>query len=254
MKDSTKLKIIKDDYSSHNLHACYYWTDEVERLIGKPFEDTLEYNHLFEKVRKQNKELDKLRSLGKSVSFGLVYGAYPKKVAHTLKQPLKVGEALFNRFHNDLYFESTKYKEEYVLPITQKQGYIHLGMGAKISTDNPDKDIRTLVNSTIQVWSLLTLMAIHKVNKRIKKAGYQDKIRIYSSIHDSILAHMINDPKLIQWYNSNLIECMIEDFIVDQPISLQSNLDIGFRYDKMIELPNNCSIKEIENTIKQLKE
>ena len=254
MKDPMKKKILVDNYDSHCLHSSYYFTKEVERIMGIPFVDTLEFNQKFNKMRKENKELDKLRSKSKGVSFGLVYGAYPKKVAQTLKEPLHVGQALFDRFHNDLYPASVKYKEEYILPTAKKKGKIHLGLGAYLASNKPDNDIRSLGNATIQFWSILTLLAINKINTRIEKAGYKGKISIYSTVHDSIMAHVVEDLEVVQWYNNNLIECMTEDFLVNQEVKLISNCDIGYSYDSLVEIPNNCSIERIEQVLKQLKE
>lgn len=251
-KDPTQIKVLVDHYDMHMLHASYYFREEVEAITGKPFIDTYETNQELDALRKVNKDLNKLRSAGKRVTFGISYGAYPPKISKSLKQPLEVGQALFDRFHNELYPTVKDYREEYILPTATENGKVHMGLGIFLKSQNPDKDIRTLSNATIQFWSILTLLAIHKVKQRIKQANLEDSIFIYSTIHDSISAYVKDDLDVIKWYNDNLIDCMTTNFIKDQSVPLQANLDIGRVYSNCVELPNNCSIDVIKSTLNKL--
>ena len=67
--DPTKIRVLNDGYDSHCLHASYYFTKELEELMGEPFEDTLEFNQKFNAMRKEDKALDKLRSNSKGPSL-----------------------------------------------------------------------------------------------------------------------------------------------------------------------------------------
>ena len=147
---------------------------------------------------------------------------------------------------------TTKYRENYVLPQAQANGCIHLGLGAVLRTDDAKKDVRTITNATYQFWSILTLLALHQMLARVKAAGYSKDIFIYSTIHDSITAYVREDPTIIKWYNDNLIECMVGDFLLNQEVKLESNVDIGKSYDKCIELPNNCSVEHITTVLADL--
>lgn len=251
--DPTKIKVLADGYDSHCLHASYYFTDKLEELMGEPFKDTLEFNLKFNLLRKSNKELYALRDASKPCSFLLEYGGYPKKLSKGIKSSVATAQAIFDRFHNDLYPETTNYKLNYVLPTAQNKGYIHLGLGARLYSKNPSKDLRSITNATYQFWSILTLIAIVKIRKKIKNAGYEKDILIYSTIHDEISAMVREDATIIKWYNDNLIDIMIQPFLIDQEVPLQSNLDIGLNRGTMIELPNNCSVDYIQEIINKLK-
>lgn len=179
-------------------------------------------------------------------------GGYPNKLAKNLKCPIEFAQNIFDRFHNDLYPVVKDYRENYVLPTVQSKGHIHLGLGAILKSKNPEKDIRTLSNSTMQFWSILTLIALHRIKKRIKTAGYEDLIKPYSTIHDEISAYGPLDAKLIKWYNDNLMEVMTQTFVVNQTVDLSANLDIGFNRSSMIELPNKCDENVIKLTLSKL--
>ena len=57
---------------------------------------------------------------------------------------------------------------------------------------------------------------------------------------------------MIKWFNENLIEVMCEDFTKDQKIPLVANLDIGTTWEDLEELPNDCSLEEIQQTLSKL--
>lgn len=81
------------------------------------------------------------------MTFGLSYGAYPPKVANTLKIPLSEAESIFNNYHNVLYPGITNYRENYVLPTAAANGKLHLGLGCYLHTNDARRDIRTLSNA-----------------------------------------------------------------------------------------------------------
>ena len=250
--DPNKVAIFNDGLDLHCLNAASFFKPEVEKILGRPVEPTLEFNKFFNSFRKEHKSADKLRSAAKSPNYLLEYGGYPPKLSKDLGCSLDVAQGIFNTFHLETFLGTTKYREDYVGKTAKEQGYIHLGLGARIASNDPRRDIRTITNATYQFWSILTLLALHRILGRIKEAGYEKDIKIYSTIHDSVTAYIRKDAKIIKWYNDNLIECMVGDFLLDQEVVLESNLDIGLSYDKCVELPNNCSTEHITTKLKEL--
>lgn len=80
-------------------------------------------------------------------NVGLAYGAFPKKVASSIKCTLEEAEGIFYSYHMELFPGITKFREDYVLPTALAKGEIHLGLGFYIKSDDPDRDIRTLNNA-----------------------------------------------------------------------------------------------------------
>ena len=132
----------------------------------------------------------------KNITFGLSYGAYPPKVAATIKCPLSQAEQIFNAYHNEMYPQITEYRENYVLPTAKQYGNLHLGLGCYIASSNPDKDIRTLANASIQFWSILTLLAVNKIHQLIDEANLQNNIEavlsVFKFIYDNIMYAELN--------------------------------------------------------------
>lgn len=152
-----------------------------------------------------------------------------------------------------MYPGITRYREEYVLPTTLEHGRIHLGLGCYIKSDNPNKDLRTLHNSTCQYWSILTLLTINKMHQLIDKKGMQDKIKCISSIYDSIYYIVEENPETIKWLNDNLVEVMVKDFMIDQIVKNTAVAEIGLNWSELIQIPYNTSTEKIKEVLAQLR-
>lgn len=140
----------------------------------------------------------------------------------------------------------TKYREEYVLATAQGQGYIHLGLGFRLYSDDAQKDIRSINNATCQFWSILTALAINKIHQLIDEAGYQNDIKITSTIYDSIYFCMKDDPALVKWLNDRIIPIMEKDFMEDQILANSVDLEIGPDWSELHKLSHNADIEEIK--------
>jgi len=184
---------------------------------------------------------------------GASYGAYPPKIASQIKCSLPEAEAIFNAYHNELYPGITQYREEYILPTAQSNSRLHLGLGCYIYTDNAARDVRTLNNATCQFWSILTLLAINELHRRIDAAGLSSDILCVSTIYDSIYWQVTADFTIIKWLNDNLIEVMLTPYLDPQIVVNEAACDIGLDWATMVTLPHNASIDEINAALSSLK-
>lgn len=189
-----------------------------------------------------------------NTGVGLQYGAYPPKVAKALKCSMEEAEVIFNRYHNELYPSVTEFRENYVLPVTMETGKIHCGLGFYLNTDNPKKDIRTTTNASSQFWSILTLLAINELHKRIDAEGLQEDILVTSTIYDSIYFEVRKDVEIIKWLNDNIVEIMVKDFIKDQVVPNEAQLEIGPNWSEQYTLSPRESLENIAQIIYQMEQ
>ena len=250
-QDTNKCAIFTEDLDGHSLSATYYYPGRVVSVIGPFTDNKLASIQLKQLVDSGNSEAKAIRQAAKPVSFGLAYGSFPAKVAATIKCSLPEAEAIFNAYHNEMYPGITHYRENYVLPTALTNGKLHLGLGCYIKSDNPSRDIRTLHNASAQFWSILTLLSMHKLNTLIDQAGYTNDIQITSSIYDAIYFIVRADPTIIKWLNDTLIPIMEQDFIPDQIVHNQANLEIGTDWSNLSknELPHNASLTHIQEIL-----
>ena len=244
--DINKISIFKDGLDGHSLNACGYFPDKVAKILG-PNTDNVAYVKLFkQEVDNGNKDLKKIRQEGKGPTFGLAYGAYPPKIAATIKCSLAAATSIFNNYHDVLYPGITKFREEVILPQAREQGYIHMGLGARIYVDDVDKDARTLFNSVSQFWSILTLIAIHRLHNEMKE---RTDIAVNATIYDAIYGIVKADSASIKWLNDTVCPIMEQDFLIDQTVHNEANLEIGPNWADMIELQHNASIEDIQTIL-----
>ena len=145
-----------------------------------------------------------------------------------------------------MYPGVTDYRENYVLPFVRANGYIHTGLGFRLYSDSPDKDIRSLNNATCQFWSILTAFTINKLHQRIDAEDLGSDIKITSSIYDSIYGIVKDDPKTIKWLNDLIVPTMEKDFMEGQIVKNSVDLEIGPDWATLFKLPHNATIREIK--------
>jgi hypothetical protein len=246
--DINKQNIFLEDLDGHSLNACGYFSEEIEEVMGKNTDNVEYVRKFFYMVEEEgNKVLKAIRFRSKAPTFKLAYGGYPDSSTGGV-----ITQEIFDNYHNILYPQITEYREKYVLPTAQKQGYIHLGLGCRIYTDNAGDAIRTLNNATVQFWSILTMIAVNELNYRIKEAGLLDKMDVISTIYDSIYVDVDKDPKVIKWLNDNIIEVLCVDYLENQVVPNAAEGEIGNNFADLFKIKNNASVRDIKKTLKNL--
>lgn len=255
-KDKNKIITQTDsELDGHLFHATIYFRKQFVELLGD-----LPHRELAIAAKQaldgDNEELakavKKFRNVSKNITFGASYGAYPKKIAAQIKCSIEEATDIFNAYHNDMYPGITNYRENYVIPIAKSTGRIHMGLGCYIKTDDAERDQRTLHNSTAQFWSILTLLTINKLHLLIDKAGYENDVKIVSSIYDAIYIEVTNNPIIIKWLNDTIIPIILQNFIHDQLVPNDAEGEIGFDWYSTIKIPHNASLDEISTMLESL--
>ena len=251
--DKNKIAIFEEGLDGHSLAATYYFKDRVSKLIGF-YDDNKDASRQLKSLTSTNKEAKEIRQDGKPVTFGISYGAHPKKVSNTIGCSIEKATEIFNNYHNEMFPGITEFRES-VTADARENGYTHLGLGCRLYTSDVDKEVRTLFNANSQFWSILTLLTINKMHSLIDEAGYEEDIKCISTIYDSIYFIVKKDTKTIKWLNDNLIEVMCTDYLVNQRVPNTANSCIGYSWATVddYELSNGASIEEIENKLKELK-
>ena len=246
--DQNKLNIFLEGIDGHSLNSCIYYADEIQKIMGVNTNNVKYVKEFYRLVEEEkNKTLDGIRFKSKAPTFKLAYGGFPDADKGGV-----ITQEIFDNYHNVLYPGITKYRENYVLPTTRKNGYIHLGLGCKMYSSDPELNIRTLNNATVQFWSILTLIAINEFNYRIDEAGLDDEVKVISTIYDSIYTQVIEDPEIIMWVNNNLIPIMCMEYLQDEVIHNEASGEIGYNWADLHRIRNNATCNEIKKIIKLL--
>ena len=246
--DEGKLNIFLEGLDGHCYNALGYFPTEIEKLMpltGDPVKDTREFKR---RIDEGDKELKAIRQRGKPCTFGISYGAYPKKISDTIKCSIEEATEIFNGYHEVLYKDITKMREN-VLAKAKEDGYVHLGLGCRLYSDDVDTNSRTLFNACSQFWSVLTLISVHKLHQAIDEAGLQDDVICNANIYDALYGVVKADAETIKWLNDTLVPIMETDFLENQILKNSANLEIGTSWADLHELGHDMSIEEIQELL-----
>lgn len=253
-KDENKCSIFTDNIDGHCLNSLAYFPEEIySELPRMENESNKDYcKRYIEAIDHGNKKLKACRQRGKSTTFGLNYGAGPKKVAKQLNLSIEEAQVLFDNYHNNLYKDITKMRNE-ILTTAKKEGEIHLGLGCYIKSNDPDTEVRTIFNACSQFWSILTLLTINKLHKLIDEKGYTEDIKIINTIYDSIYIIVKEDAEIIKWLNDTIIPLMTKDFLEEQIVHNEAAGEIGYNWYDLFKVENNASLEEVQKVIDEVK-
>lgn len=170
-------------------------------------------------------------------------------------------------FHS--MYAASKVYSDMVIARASSQGYITLAFGLRLRTPtlhackgkklnyNAIEEGRSAFNADSQSWGLLTNRAVIELRKLLLKAPQhiQESILIINAIHDASYYLLRDDPIVIHWLNTNLINCMRwnDDVGVFHPeVGMEAELDIGKSWKDMVTIPNNSSIEVIKELRSEL--
>lgn len=246
--DVNKQNIFLENLDGHSLNACGYFADEIAKVMGPNTDNVAYVKEFYRLVEDENNSvLSMLRFTSKAPTFKLAYGGFPDSHKGGV-----ITQEIFDNYHNVLYPGITDYRENYVLPFIKENGYIHLGLGCRMYSDNADNMIRSINNATVQFWSILTLIAVNEMNFRIEEAGFQDRITAVSTIYDSIYFTLDSDPELIEWLNNNVVPVLCTQWLEEEVVCNVAKGEIGLNWCDLHKLSNNANVEEINKTLEKI--
>ena len=261
--DPNKVAIYQEKYDSHSFNSYYYFPNKFLDLTEK-IENGADPVKTINSIQKLH---GTIRAASKTVTFAMAYMGTAFTLVNKSGFSEKEAKAIVTNYEK-LYKKLKKMQINNILR-AKNQGYIELSFGGRLWT--PDnylgaegkwylnkkiqEEERTLNNAYSQTWGTLTNRAIIAVQKSIAKSTYSEDIRILNTVHDSIYFLIKEKPKAIEFLNNNLIKEMqwqeIKELEHDL-ITIESELEIGKTLLNLHRLENNCSLQEIQQTIKNM--
>jgi len=246
-KDKNKCSIFLNDLDSHCFNALGYFSDEIGKHIELVNKLEVDAKTFKKAIDNGNDELKAIRQKSKPINFKLNYLG----MADSDKGGF-ITQEIYDAYHNTLYKEVGNFREE-MKGIAKRQGYVHLGLGFRLYVDDIDKQFRSVFNAYGgQFWSILTLIAINELHYRLKENNLIDNIKVNATIYDAIYGIVKKDSETIKWLNDNIVEIMTKDFLKNQIVKNEANLEIGTSWSSLIELQNNTSIEDIDKILKEI--
>jgi len=254
-KDTALRKILLEGYDSHSLYTSVYFEDELkERGLPNGSGITAAESLIIKE------EAEDLRQQSKSVTFALQYGGTYMTVAKSLGVSKERAEEIVASYHKlhsgvtDYYSKKTSEAED--------SGYYTIENGLRLkapglqSLDETvvEKTIRSATNALFQGFGMLTVESMNRFQKQIEDANMDLKVQMVNTIHDAIYLYIEDNAKTIKWVNDVLMDIMCKDFIKDQDIPLEAELDIGYSWIQQITIANEEVVDAITAVLTECKE
>lgn len=243
-KDENKIAVFTEGLDGHSLAATYYYPLQMEKFIGK-YTNNKEASKLFKKLTKTDPAAKALRQDGKGNTFKLAYGGYPD-----ISKGGVITQEIFDNYHNKMYPGISTMRDQ-AIGIAKHNGYLHMGLGCRIYADDIERDSRTLFNSLSQFWSILTLISINELHHYMDKENKHEEIKITATIYDAIYGIVRDDPASIKWLNDTVCPIMEKDFMDNQIVHNEANLEIGDSWASLTELDHGLTESQIQEVLNE---
>lgn len=211
-------------------------------------------------INKISKLYPKLRSASKAPTFALAYFGTYKTLMDSSGLTEELAKQVERNYHN-LYKVSDNWING-VLDQAHKDGYIECAFGLRLRTPilaktplskrlnyKAEAERRSAGNAKTQSYGLLNNRAAIEFSRRVAQSPYRYDILICSLIHDAIYILIRDRVEVIEWANTNLVECMqwqeAPELQHDQ-VKLGAELDIFYpSWNDALTLTNNMTQDEI---------
>jgi len=203
-----------------------------DQFLMQAFIDKLDFHsYVAKQMFNLPVEVDKVKSVypnerqyAKAITFGIMYQAGPAKIAETVNKDAREGEGITSAQAKQFigkYFGEAKKLKRFIDSSNQQiesKQYIYSFFGRKRrlpEAKSPNRGvaqhaIRSGVNFLVQsVASDINVMGVIDLVKWIEDNGYDEDIKPFTVVHDSIVSEVRED--LVDEYVKNAKECIQRD-------------------------------------------
>ena len=210
-------------------------------------------------INKYKADHKDMRDAIKQLSFALQYRGTAFTLHKNSKIPLDVAEVI-EEGYKELYKATVEFSDK-VIAKAKKDGYVIGAFGLKLrtpgfkSSENSivEAEGRTANNMVTQSYGMLTNRACITLQDALERDGMVEQVVITNQIHDAIYGLCRATPEAVKWVNDNLIGAMVPDFVDNQPIHLEAEVDFGYSWKDQNTVPNAMSIEGCAEFIEALQ-
>lgn len=251
-KDPNKLKVYTDGYDGHCLRAHFYYGDKMPDII-----DTVD------SINSIKGKYKAYRQQSKTPTFLLTYGG----TYHGLMANEGMSEIEAKRIeaaYHEMYTVSDQWVESKIKQAC-KDGYVTVAFGLRVRTPILAKTVlgtkrtpyeaqaegRTAGNALGQSYGMLNNRAGIEFQERTLASPYRLDIKPFAHIHDAQYMLVRDDADVVEWVNTNLVECMEwQDLpeIQHPDVPLGGELDLFYpSWANSVTIPNGMSAEDIQS-------
>lgn len=181
------------------------------------------------------------RMLAKTINFGIAYGRGPGSIATTFGKTMNEAREIIER-----WFKPMPMVREYIY---ERRRMANRGdpcvtiFGRErhfVITDSElnhiqNEYINTPIQGTASDFTMLSLLGIHDYLEQ----HWKSKARLVSTVHDSIIVEVEDDPTVIAEIGTDCVRIMAETpltYVPDCPVPFVADAEIGYKWGEMSKL------------------
>lgn len=182
-----------------------------------------------------------LRNLAKTINFGIAYGRGAGSIATKFKKSMKEAQDII-----DKWFKPMPKVKEYInnrrrMAIRGEPCVTIFGRERHfVITDSElhhiqNEYINTPIQGTASDFTMLSLLNIYDY----LEAHWKGKARLVSTVHDSIILEVEDDPTVIAEIGNDCVNIMAQtplEYVPDCPVPFVADAEIGYKWGEMYKL------------------
>ncbi len=179
------------------------------------------------------------RVMAKTINFGIAYGRGPGSLAQTFKKSMMEARAIIEKWYKPMpkvkaWIENRRVMaskgEKCVTPFGRERHFI-------VTNENLNHVQNEYINTPIQsIASDFTMFSLVEIDKWLHQEGLQDKARIITTVHDSIILEIDDDKELVDRCAESCTKIMAETpgkYISDCRVPFKADAEIGYAWGKL---------------------
>ena len=181
------------------------------------------------------------RMLAKTINFGIAYGRGPGSIATTFGKTMAEAREIIER-----WFKPMPLVREYIYErrrmanrgdpcVTIFGRERHFVITDAELNHIQNEYINTPIQGTASDFTMLSLLNIHDY----LEANWKGKARLVSTVHDSIIVEVEDDPTIIAEVGNDCVNIMAQtplDYVPDCPVPFVADAEIGYKWGEMYKL------------------
>lgn len=230
-------KLVQMDYSQAELRVLAIlsedpWLTKVYQ-DGKDLHDAVATDMFGPNFDKEQ------RVMAKTINFGIAYGRGPVSIARTFNKSMSEARAIIDKWYKPMpkveeYINNRRAMaskgEKCITPFGRERHFI-------LTNDNLNHIQNEYINTPIQsLASDFTMFSLIEIDKY----RTQSKIdfNIVTTVHDSIILEVIDDPKIIDTVVRKCTQIMADTpkkYLPDIQVPFKADAEVGYGYGKLEE-------------------
>ena len=234
-------RLLQLDYSQAELRVLAMLSGDPALIdiyvSGKDLHDAIA-DMMFGPDGHKDKEL---RNLAKTINFGIAYGRGAGSIATTFGKTMSEAQAIIDKWFapmpkvKDFIMNRRRMANKGEPCVTILGRERHFVMTDSERNHIQNEYINTPIQGTASDFTMLSLLDIHDY----LRSTWSGKARIVTTVHDSIILEVVDDPSVIKEVANTCIQIMADTplkYVPDCPVPFVADAEVGVKWGEMLKL------------------